>query len=157
MSPEHGYNFCIPTCFWCMGSHNILFMAGATAPVNLSKLKDGIHLNYDLCYRCDEKRVKAGGVFLFEVSAKPIEQGQEPMKAEADGHRAYPTRRKLFTTEQVFTAITGIETEHEALAKLTSCEGGGLDTEAFTRFNKDLSDLKDILRKMDKACQPEGG
>lgn len=103
LSPKHGFNPCIPLCFWCGRQKNEIALMGKMkgdieAPKNLV-------LDYEPCDHCKENWSK--GVVLMELQSRPIGNNFPPIREE-NGTKLYPTSNILVLEVSAARALFSI-------------------------------------------------
>lgn len=96
LSPKHGVNPSIPTCFWCGEAMNMLVLFGRLP----NDKKAGMHcgaISYEPCEKCKESWSK--GIVLIEAGMSPQSENQPEMSG------AYPTGKWAVMTREAASHI----------------------------------------------------
>ena len=91
LSPKHGVNPCVPTCFWCGKDKNEVALLGRL--LDDAKAPHNAVMDYEPCDDC--KAGMAQGITLVEATDKPY-RDHPPMR---ENPPAYPTGCWVVVTE----------------------------------------------------------
>lgn len=122
LSPKHGVNPSIPTCFWCGEPTNVLVLFGRLP----NDKEAGMHcgpIDYEPCDKC--KGNWAQGITLIEADVSPQSENQPEIQKGL-----YPTGRFLVLNPDAAERIFTPETAADAL-KHRMCF---IDLEVFAKF-----------------------
>lgn len=126
LSPKHGVNPSVPTCFWCGEAMNMLVLFGRLP----NDKEAGMHcgpVSYEPCDKCKEQWDQ--GILLMEAGTSPQSDGQPEL------HGAYPTGRYMVMRPE---AVERVFNPDEATAILKSRKAF-LDFETFEHFLQSFS------------------
>ena len=122
LSPKHGLNPSIPTCFWCGEAMNMLVLFGRLP----NDKEAGMHcgaISYEPCDKC--KGHWAQGITLIEAGMSPQSENQPEMQKGV-----YPTGRFLVLNPEAVERIFNPDAAADVL-KHRMCF---MDFETFGKF-----------------------
>ena len=96
LSPKHGVNPSIPTCFWCGQPKNEIVLFGRLPGDREAGMNCG-PINYEPCNECQNNM--ALGITLIEATMCPVHDKQAAMSG------AYPTGRWLVISKEAAQRI----------------------------------------------------
>lgn len=96
VSPKHGVNPSIPTCFWCGNPKKELALMGRMDKKD-SKAPKYIVLDYEPCDEC--KKLFSNGIHVVGCSNEPTAKGQFPM-LDSESVKLYPTGAMFVAKEE---------------------------------------------------------
>lgn len=124
LSEKHGVNPTIPVCFWCGNEKNEIALLGklpndAEAPMHAV-------LDFEPCEECRKKF--DSGVTLFEVTDRPIMEGQPPIN-----RNLYLSGRYVVVKPEIIRVIINNPEFAEEIIKVKK---GLIDREVFEQLIK---------------------
>lgn len=125
LSEKHGVNPTIPVCFWCGNEKNEIALLGklpndAEAPMHAV-------LDFEPCEECRKKF--NSGVTLFEVTDRPIMEGQPPINRS----NLYLSGRYVVVKPEIIRVII---INPELAENIIKAKKGLIDEEVFEQLIK---------------------